>query len=280
MKKLYVLLVVVLSSLGAFITFTNETYKDNGKAGNANSPGENSCTQCHGGSINSGTGSMTLNAPDMIGWEYVPGTTYSMSLTVRETGKTIFGIGLEALTNLNTNAGTINVTEASRTQIMASAGRNNLIHKTNGGLSNDSSVFNFSWTAPATDVGTVTFYAAGIAGNNNNGDSGDNTYTTVRTCNAKTNVGISNMNDASYIRIFPNPVSDVIMIEWNLRAIENAQIQLVDMQGKVAASLANNIALEHNKSLRFERPSTIQNGVYFIRIQSGDFVRTSKIIIQ
>lgn len=37
--------------------------------------------------------------------------------------------------------------------------------------------WSFNWTAPATDVGPVTFYAAGNQANNNNGRSGDQIYT-------------------------------------------------------------------------------------------------------
>src|SRR5262249_59953992 len=36
----------------------------------------------------------------------------------------------------------------------------------------------FTWTAPATSVGRVTFYAAGNAANGNGGTSGDFIYTT------------------------------------------------------------------------------------------------------
>jgi hypothetical protein len=37
--------------------------------------------------------------------------------------------------------------------------------------------WSFNWTAPATDVGPVTFYAAGLQGDNSGDESGDETYT-------------------------------------------------------------------------------------------------------
>jgi hypothetical protein len=40
------------------------------------------------------------------------------------------------------------------------------------------STWSFNWTAPATNVGAVTFYAAGLHGDNSGDETGDQTYTT------------------------------------------------------------------------------------------------------
>ena len=45
-------------------------------------------------------------------------------------------------------------------------------------MSTGSKAFSFSWTSPATASGNITFYAAGIAANNNGSESGDYVYTT------------------------------------------------------------------------------------------------------
>ena len=37
--------------------------------------------------------------------------------------------------------------------------------------------WSFNWTAPATNVGPITFYAAGLQGDNSGDESGDETYT-------------------------------------------------------------------------------------------------------
>jgi hypothetical protein len=38
-------------------------------------------------------------------------------------------------------------------------------------------IWSYSWTAPATNVGPVIFYAAGLQANDNESESGDQTYT-------------------------------------------------------------------------------------------------------
>lgn len=283
MKKLLTFSVILLSSLGAFITFTNETNKDNGRAGNTGSPGESTCQTggCHTGTANTGPGSVTITSSDMTDWEYVPGTTYNIRVSTVEAGKTIFGLGVEALNSSNTDAGTINVTDAARTKILtATNGRTNLVHQTDGGLSNDSAVFNFSWTAPSTDIGNVTFYVAGNCCNNSNSFAGDNSYTTSRVCTAKTNVGIKSVEANQQVNIYPNPVTDQMNIELNDINMQKANISLVDMSGKVVAVLASNVSLEANTKLSLDRPSSVHMGVYYLIISNDSNTKLKKIIVQ
>lgn len=283
MKKLITFSIIVLSSLGAFITFTNESYKKNGRAGNTGSPGEATCqtSGCHNGTANTGPGSVTLLSSDMTGWEYVPGTTYNIRVRIAETGKLVFGLGVEVLNSSNTNAGTINITESSRTQIISSgAGRLNLTHMTGAGLTNDSSVYTFSWTAPSTDIGPVTFYVAGLAGNNNNGDSGDQSYTTSQTCTAKTNVGIQTNTSVSVMNIYPNPVQDHINIQMNNAPMNQSTISILDMSGKIVSVLASNVDLQANELLTYTRPASLKEGLYILQISNRTTTKSSRLVLQ
>ena len=94
--------------IAAFIVFTAETASDNGKAGYTGSPNELLCDDCHDAyTINTGGGSVVLSSANMNNWEYVPGQTYNMTLTVARSGSPLFGLGLEALDASNANAGTL-----------------------------------------------------------------------------------------------------------------------------------------------------------------------------
>ena len=282
MKKLITFSVIVLSSLGAFFTFTNETNKDNGRPGATGSPGETTCQTggCHSGTSNTGSGSIEITSSDMTGWEYELGVTYNISVKVKETGKSIFGLGVEALNTSNANAGTLNVTEATRTQLLSAGGRTNLTHTSNGGLSADSSTFNFTWTAPSTNIGNVTFYVAGLAGNNNNSDNGDQSYTTTKICTVKsTGVGINKNETNNTFSIFPNPVNDKINIQLNNNTINNASIVVLDLSGKVVNTLATNISLNENADLAFDKPSNLNTGVYFLQISNGTYTKTTKMVV-
>jgi hypothetical protein len=173
--------------LAALIIMTSLQMSDNGKAGRTGSPGETNCTNCHNSfTLNSGGGSITMQSPGMTGFQYTPGQTYTMSVTVARTGSSLFGVGIEALTSANANAGTLNITDPASTQIksatVSGVSRRNIVHVLNGGASTDSKVFNFSWTAPAAGTGNVTFYFAGVSavGTGNGNENNDYVYTSTQ----------------------------------------------------------------------------------------------------
>ena len=174
-------LLIALFPIVAIGGFTAETMYSTGRAGNTGSPGESTCRACHTTyALNSGGGSITIQNASMPGNVYVPGQTYTMSVTVAQSGINLFGFGLEALNAAGDNGGTLNITDPASTQIKtAVAGgftRRNVVHTTNGGAGSGSKTFNFSWTAPAVGSGNVTFYFSGIASNANTFSSGDWVY--------------------------------------------------------------------------------------------------------
>jgi hypothetical protein len=152
-----------------------------GITGQTASPSETTCTKsgCHTSfALNSGTGSIVISH-NIPATGYVPGQTYSISVTVSKTGVPLFGFDFEALKSSNTTAGTLIVTSSTTTQVATSTnGRQNITHKTNGGFTSGTHTFSFNWRAPVAGTGTVTFYGAGLAANKNNSDTGDYAYTT------------------------------------------------------------------------------------------------------
>ena len=175
-------LLLITLPLAVLVVLSAATMSDNGKAARTGSPGELNCTDCHGDyALNSGGGSISISAPGMSGNAYTAGQTYNMSVTVSRGASSLFGVGIEALTSANTNAGTLNITDAASTAIksatISGVSRRNIVHTLNGGATAGSKVFNFSWTAPASGTGTVTFYFAGAACNSSGDEAGDYVYT-------------------------------------------------------------------------------------------------------
>lgn len=163
------------------IIMTSSILSDNGKAGKTNSPGESNCTSCHGDfTANTGGGSISITNTGMTNWQYTPGQTYPITVTVSKTGVPLFGVGVECLTAANANAGTFAITNTASTQLLSATvsgvSRINVTHKLNGGLSANSKAFTFNWTAPAAGTGPVTFYFSGVAANNNGNEAGDYVY--------------------------------------------------------------------------------------------------------
>jgi hypothetical protein len=139
-------------------------------------PGESNCTSCH--SSNSATGQATLVAPAT----YVPGQTYTIQVqnTSSDLSRLSWGFEMTSLTAGGTAAGTYSHPTAftqTKTGTVNGGVRNYATHTTSGtfpGQSNGS--WTFSWTAPATDVGPITHYAAILHGDNGQDDTGDQTY--------------------------------------------------------------------------------------------------------
>lgn len=194
--------------LGIFIpilmilALSSNMMSDNGKAGATGSPSESNCTNCHGDfSLNSGGGSVTISSTNLTGWQYTPGVTYHMTVTVAKSGNPLFGVGVECLTSGNQNAGTLIITDAASTQIktatISGVSRRNVVHQLNGGLSSGSKSFNFDWTAPTAGTGTVTFYFAGLAGNNDGNEGGDYVYTGSRTVTEASTVSTLSLSTTS-----------------------------------------------------------------------------------
>ena len=147
-----------------------------GKSGKTGAPGENNCTQCHAGVINSNGGSVSISGIT----DYQPGQTYSLSVTVTDASSSLFGFSAVALQASGDNGGSLTAGTDNHTEILNIAGfpRNYVTHNLNGGASSGSHTFNFTWTAPATDIGDITFYVTANAANGNGGTSGDHIYST------------------------------------------------------------------------------------------------------
>jgi hypothetical protein len=140
-------------------------------------PDEANCSACHGGSTS--TGQFTIVAPQ----NYTPGQTYQIQVqhSTADSTRRRWGFELTALAN-NTQAGTFgNV--AATTQIIEGNNRFYVEHTSQGTFANqqNGAQWSFNWTAPAINVGAVTFYAAGIQADNDGSTDGDQTYTTNAT---------------------------------------------------------------------------------------------------
>ena len=139
------------------------------------------CAECHV-PPDAGTGRISITAPQT----YVPGQTYPITVTHQNVDPTRLRWGFQ-LTVLDTasdeRAGELQSTDGL-TQILNNAGpgsaRQYIEHSAAGtfiGQQNGAS-WTFNWTAPATDVGPVQFYAAGNQANNDGNTSGDYIYRT------------------------------------------------------------------------------------------------------
>ena len=181
--------------------------------GHTGAPGETSCTGCHGGTANTGPGSLTLTLSDTT-LLYSPGETFDATVVMKQVGRDKFGfVGLALKDAGNTTIGTFTIDDAVRTRTFSDGPRKYVSHTPCGAdaVPPDSLSWTFHWKAPATNVGNITLYLAGLAANHNHALSGDDTYTMAVhfvpdtiLLSAKEPVSVNRL------RLWPNPVSDVV----------------------------------------------------------------------
>jgi hypothetical protein len=267
----------VVSIFALIVAVVSVSFRPLHKAGIAafvESPDESNCTNCHGGIANSGTGSLVISSPTLKDWKYTPGQTYELNVTVAQTGITLFGFSMEALTTAGTDAGTFVIIDDTQTHIDSSAVsgimRKSMTHSFNGGRTNDSHTFVFKWTAPAKDVGPITFYSAGNAANANNLPSGDFIYTKAQVI-MPTSVGIAKLDAADLdVQLFPNPTKDKLTI--HAAGNDKMIVSIFDLQGSLL------IRKENVFSKSFIDVSMLSAGTYFTKIETLSGVAFKKFV--
>jgi len=178
---------VLAACLGIFLSSTRTTqpvhaFSAGPPAGYTGAPGEEpeACAECHV-PPDAGSGTISITAPQT----YVPGQTYPVTVTHSNPDPTRqrWGFQLTVLDTSDEKAGELQNT-TPLTQILNNQGPGNarqyIEHSAGGtfiGQSNGAS-WTFNWTAPAEDIGPVTFYTAGNQANNDGNTSGDNIYRT------------------------------------------------------------------------------------------------------
>ncbi|MBL7928831.1 MAG: T9SS type A sorting domain-containing protein [Bacteroidia bacterium] len=191
----------------------------------------------------------------------------------------LFGFGFEALrTSNNSNGGTLSNTNSTEIQLKSVSvqgnNRTNVVHKQNGGLSNNSHTFSFNWTAPATNIGNVMFYTAGNAANNQNDSLGDYIYKTTQLVTPFVSGFEEQLNENGFV-LFPNPAADFYMLTT---AADNPieSLKLYDLNGKVVFQHQLNTPV---KTVKINKPE-LPSGIYVAACQTRNGLKWFKIVFQ
>jgi uncharacterized protein (TIGR03437 family) len=195
---------LILLAIAPIVLYAYETGPDQGYTG---APGDNptACMNpaagCHTGSVNKGTGSIKIVASG--GTAYVPGgPAQTITVTIADSTEHKYGFELTARADSSPKtqgAGAFTAGTDGYTQVIdcrnavgytpypgsCPAGNTSLQwieHDASGYYATTNKApsfsYTFTWTPPATNVGTVTLYAAGNAVVGNLTTTGDNVYTT------------------------------------------------------------------------------------------------------
>lgn len=275
-KKIFA--IAGFASMAALFSFG--VLEPNGIAGYTGAPGEGTCTSCHSGAVNSGPGSVSISAVPDFSTGYTPGQDYVVSLTILEAGRSLFGFDVVALDSLNTNAGTLAVTNTTKTRMQVSGGRTNITHRTNGGASANSHTFDFKWAAPAVaNAHKVTFYASAMAANKNGGTGGDNVYSSTLSLQPIINSAVTKSVLSADWTVAPNPATDQLLLSYSLRTATDVSVRVIGLDGKIVYTQALGNAAAGTQTLRIPL-NEIHAGLYYVALSAGNMTFTKTVLVQ
>lgn len=85
--------------------------------------------------------------------------------------------------------------------------------------------------------------------------------------------GISQPGDPPLISVFPNPAGDFLNIESNTESPNSYQIHLTDIQGRLLLSQRE---IKGSTTIKI---NLLTNGIYFLHLESPQFVKNIKLVI-
>ena len=271
-RRLKLICVITFAVLGLVYVLAGDAIVPSTKAfsagpppGHTGAPGELTCANCHVGPTSGGTFVITPPA------NYAPGQTYQ--IVVRHTNpdqtRDRWGFQLTALHGGTNMAGSFATTNVF-TQVVGGVDRDYIEHTEAGTFSGSTTTvaWTFNWTAPATDVGQVTFYAAGNQANGDGTPSGDRILTTTATSQPTTPAPAHHPpfdfdgDDKTDIGIFrPGPA------EWWVSRSSNSQVFATQFGEATDSIVPSDYTGDGKADIAIWRPS---NGFWFI-LRSDDF---------
>lgn len=243
--------------------------------GRTGAPGDGTCTQCHSGTVQSGSGfnSVTLMHAGSPVTEYEASTTYQVQVTMA-TNNPKNGFEIVALNPNNTLAGTVAITDATNTKSIVSGGKTRVTHKLAGTTLNS---WSFNWTSPATNVGTVTFYLATNQTNSSSSDGGDVIRTSQHQFGSQASVEtITNKVETS---IGYQSNTNSLNIQLDSKVDGSVFVNVVDLNGKsvFTENLGTVSAGESSLSVRLD--NELNSGIYMIHVSVDNNMTMKKVFI-
>lgn len=291
-KALVVLSIISIPFLFGNLYSTKYIIKSTGShPGSTGAPGDVTCKHsgCHADAtvFNPAVGVNTLVFPTLDS-SYVPGQTYTIDLKVQKANITRFGFELCALDNtLNQSAGTFSITDVSRiqeiTHTLSGSGdiRTSLTHLLAGtpftpttGKTN----WSFQWTAPATNVGKITFYYCVNCTNNNSANTGDALYLNSFVIHPALANNISQFIDESNTVVYFEPTNKEINVSYLLKTDKQVSIKITDVLGKEVRSISQS-KVKGNNTEKISMDNMTE-GVYIVNLSIDNTVLSKKILVR
>jgi len=247
--------ILVMIPFSAFVLMSSSTGRDDGRTG---SPGDGgaTCVSCHTGGSFGASISITTDIPS---GGYQTNTQYAISVNISSSASAHgFQLTAEKISD-DTKIGTF----------VAGTGSRVTGSRVTHSASNQNS-WSFQWTSPATQQGSVKFYAAGNAANGNGSanDGADETVTT--STSAITVLGLSRETQLDFA-MYPNPSTEYVTIQLPSE-ISKAAVNVYDLTGRL---LKTAMITSEIQTLDVQGLST---GIYVLQIHADGKTGTQQFI--
>ena len=262
-KSIYFLFAIAIFLLLTPNVFSNMTGSPGGKT-DSPSDGAN-CTQCHTGTINSGTGTLTVmtNIPTQ---GYTAGQQYAITIQLMESNCNRFGFEITCEENNfgSQKTGSFVLTDATNTQFANNS--TSITHTLSGISGTNMKIWTMDWIAPSNISSGVEFYVSAVAANNNGNTNGDQVYTTTHSFGEATSTVSEKQNN---ITAFVNPISKDIMINV-VEPIHISNLEVYDISAKLVYS-KKEVLLPSTINVDFLDP-----GIYIITMNTVNGEKITK----
>ena len=205
--------------------------------------------------------------------EYTPNTTYNVIVTINTTNAKN-GFQILPLDPTNAMAGTVTATDATNTKTAVISGKTTLTQKSAGTAFNS---WTFQWTAPSTNVGTVTFYLATNVTNSSNSDQGDVIYVSQHLFGSQAGLVTNGQEISTNVNFIPSTNS--LKLKLNTAVSGEVAVNVVDLSGKsvLFEKLGNVTDGENEWNVRLG--NEITSGIYVVHVNVNNNYTSKKIYI-
>jgi len=242
-------------------------------SGHTNALGQPSCgkSACHNVATIADSTKLVIDIVG-AGGSYMPTTDYIINISVVSDGHLRGGFQMMAVDSMGNSVGTFTASGLPNGTQLATVGSKTYIeHKNMSSIATISGVTTWSmlWMSPTAGTGDVTFYAIGVAANNNGNSSGDQVFSNNRTLTE--NLGSSIIESHSILKLYPNPSIDYITITNNQNKMN---VMIMDQNAKMVTQAI--IDANNDRIYIGDLPV----GIYYIKAINESYIFYSQFLKQ
>ena len=269
---------------GMIESFNSKAHRNqNGSpAGRTGAPGEVTCatSSCHTGSTQAGTTEnvFSVRSGVTVVTSYTPGASYNVTLQLASdpAKKGFQAVALDASNNM---AGTFTGQAVGGTAVVSSGGRQYANHTGASNESIENTVWIWTWVAPATNVGDVTFYVASNKTNNSNTSAGDVIYLSQYIIGSTAD-NFELTKEESNFKAGYNAESNDVVMDFSSLTSGEMFFNLVDANGRSVFTYDLGKSQIGNNHASIKVPSDLRNGIYFVNVFVNNKPMSAKILVQ